>query len=118
MAGHVYQGSCHCGAVRFSVETALESPAQCNCSRCRRLGWTMQSVPAGKFVLSSGADRLTSYRFNTKAINHTFCSVCGIEAFASGEDGSGNALYMVNVSCLEGASYDSAAVTHWDGASF
>ncbi len=49
-----YHGQCHCGAVRFTAHTDLSSPADCNCSRCRRLGWVMQSLPADQFRLESG----------------------------------------------------------------
>ena len=114
-----YQGQCHCGAVRFSVSTDLSGMCDCNCSRCRRLGWVMQSVPASAFELQAGEDKLTPYHFNTDKIDHLFCSHCGIESFARGEDGMGNATYMVNVNCLEGAPpIDRASIKHWDGASF
>ena len=118
MGVQVYEGSCHCGAVRFSAQTALDSLMRCNCSRCKRLGWVLQPVPSERFTLSIGADTLTSYRFNTERINHTFCSVCGVEAFANGTDRDGNPLYMVNVNCLDGAQYDAETVTNVDGASF
>lgn len=113
-----YQGACHCGAVRFEAGTALDGLADCNCSRCRRLGWVMQSVPQNDFRLLSGQDRLTEYRFNTQHIEHLFCSVCGIESFARGRNAEGEALMMVNVNCLEGVDVDRTAVHHWDGRSF
>jgi hypothetical protein len=79
----------------------------------------MQSVPASDFKLLSGAETLTEYRFNTHHIDHSFCSVCGIESFARGEDGKGNALVMVNVNCLEDAPpIDRNGVKHWDGRNF
>ena len=33
-----YQGSCHCGRVRFEVRTELTRVSECNCSICRRKG--------------------------------------------------------------------------------
>lgn len=113
-----YEGSCHCGAVAFSVETALDSLGACNCSRCRRLNWVMQSVPADKVTFLRGEDTLRTYRFNTRTIAHLFCPECGIQPLARGEDGKGNQLYMINVNCLEGAKVDPDAIAHWDGASF
>ncbi|ODT48299.1 MAG: hypothetical protein ABS74_19290 [Pelagibacterium sp. SCN 63-126] len=114
-----YDGACHCGAVRFSVQTDLSSPADCNCSRCRRLGWVMQSVPASQFQLQTGEDNLTLYRFNTEMIDHLFCKTCGIESFARGSDGQGNQLVMININCLEGVPpIDRKAIKHWDGANF
>lgn len=114
-----YEGGCHCGAVRYSVTTALDSMGECNCSRCKRLGWVMQSAPASDFVLHSGADKLTHYAFNTNKIDHSFCSVCGIESFSRGSDGKGNEMVMVNVNCLDGVPpVDRSTIKHWDGASW
>jgi len=114
-----YEGGCHCGAVRYKATTDLAGLADCNCSRCQRLGWVMQSVPEADFTLESGTDALTAYRFNTKTIEHLFCSVCGIESFGTGTDGDGRKLVMINVNCLEGVPpVDRSAIKHWDGRSF
>jgi hypothetical protein len=114
-----YRGQCHCGAVRYTANTDLGAMGDCNCSRCRRLGWVLQSVPAANFVLESGEDNLTLYRFNTETIEHLFCKTCGIESFSRGQDGQGRPLYMINVNCLENApKLDLSTITHWDGANF
>lgn len=111
-----YSGQCHCGAVRFTVTTDLGALGDCNCSMCARLGWVMQTVLAADFALLSGADRLSTYRFNTGQFAHQFCSVCGIESFARGDDGKGNVTYTVNTACLAGLPpIDRAGVRHWDG---
>jgi hypothetical protein len=112
-----YHGQCHCGAVHYTAETDLGRLMDCNCSRCRRLGWILKSVPAARFTLLAGADKLTPYRFNTEKIEHLFCAVCGIESFARGQDRQGNDLVMLNVNCLEDApAIDRTGITHWDGA--
>ncbi|MGV3649870.1 MAG: GFA family protein [Devosia sp.] len=114
-----WKGQCHCGAVRFSVTTDLEGLADCNCSRCKRLGWVMKGVPESAFTLEAGEDRLVDYRFNTHAISHLFCRDCGIESFGRGQDGAGNTMVMINVNCLEGApDIDRSAIKHWDGRNF
>jgi len=114
-----YEGQCHCGAVRFTVRTDLGGVADCNCSRCRRLGWIMQPVPAADFTLHAGTEALAEYRFNTDRIEHLFCRHCGIESFARGPDGQGGGMVVVNVNCLEGApEIDRARVKHWDGRNF
>ena len=114
-----YHGQCHCGAVRYTVETDLGAMGDCNCSRCRRLGWVLQSAPASAFHLLSGEDNLTLYRFNTEKIDHLFCKTCGIESFARGDDGKGNGMVMINVNCLEGVpAVDRTAIKHWDGANW
>lgn len=114
-----YAGQCHCGAVRFTARTDLSGLADCNCSRCRRLGWVMQSMPSSQFTLHAGEDNLTLYRFNTEMIDHIFCKTCGIEAFARGSDGKGNDMVMVNVNCFDQPPpIDRSAIRHWDGANF
>ncbi len=94
-------GGCHCGAVRFEVDAPGSAEVwQCNCSVCAMTGFLHLIVEKSKFRLSSGQERLTSYRFNTRVANHLFCGVCGIKSFyvpRSHPDG-----YSVNVRCLDG----------------
>jgi hypothetical protein len=114
-----YHGQCHCGAVRYTATTDLSSLSDCNCSRCRRLGWVMHSLPAADFTVESGEDLLSVFHFSTETIDHLFCRTCGIESFARGSDGKGNELVMINVNCLEDAPpLDRAAIKHWDGANW
>lgn len=48
------QGSCHCGAVRFSVEAHEPTPfMRCYCSICRKTAGT------GGFAINLGADKAT-----------------------------------------------------------
>ena len=115
-----YNGGCQCENVRYQVALDLAEPViTCNCSRCGRLGSILAFAPAGEFTLQSGADSLTEYRFNHKALEHLFCKTCGIESFARGSDGKGNTMVMINVACLEDAPpIDRATIKHWDGANF
>jgi len=114
-----YHGQCHCGAVRFEVDTDLTGLGDCNCSMCSRLGWVMQSVPASDFRLLAGEERLKTYRFNTRTIAHQFCTECGIESFASGADGEGRPHVTVNTACLADLpTVDRSSVKHWDGRSW
>ncbi|MGQ6626435.1 GFA family protein [Serratia marcescens] len=53
-----FQGSCHCGAVTFSVDAELPTEAlSCNCSICRRKGLLLSFFPISAFTLNSGQDR-------------------------------------------------------------
>jgi len=114
-----YAGQCHCGAVKFEVTTDLGALMDCNCSRCSRLGWVMQPVPASDFTLLQGEDKLKLYQFNTHAIRHLFCTECGIQSFATGEDRAGNRMVTINTACLVGApDIDRSRITHWDGRSW
>ena len=40
-----YQGSCHCGKVRYEAEGELKSAIACNCSMCQRKGSLLWFIP-------------------------------------------------------------------------
>ena len=95
-----YQGSCHCGAVRYEVQAPAQIEChKCNCSICSRSGYLHLIVPASKFRLLQGEDYLTTYTFDSGEAKHRFCKVCGIKSFyipRSNPDG-----IDVNVRCLD-----------------
>lgn len=96
----IYRGSCHCGAVKFTVEAADQLDLDlCNCSICSQSGFLHLIVPRSDFKLLAGEKVLQTYRFNTGVARHTFCSVCGIKPFyipRSNPDG-----VDVNARCLD-----------------
>ena len=96
-----YTGSCQCQAVTFEAELDLDNTVICNCSRCRRLGSVLSFTPRDKFILKTGADNLTEFRFNKKVIQHLFCKTCGIEAFGFGAMPDGSPVAAVNANCLD-----------------
>ena len=67
------QGGCHCGAVRFEVLAPDEIEArECNCSICAKSGYLHYHVEKDRFRLLSGADKITTYTFNTGTAKHHF----------------------------------------------
>lgn len=110
-----YQGGCHCGKVRFSVDIDLSSPITCNCSYCAKRGSILAFTPEENFTLESGAADLTAYRFNTGAIEHLFCAACGMESFARGTAPDGKKMAAVNVRCLDGVDLDALRPHQVDG---
>ncbi|MBI1362144.1 MAG: GFA family protein [Alphaproteobacteria bacterium] len=96
----VHAGGCHCGAVRFEIETPEEIEVDdCNCSICAMTGFQHLIVPASRFRLVSGEDMLSSYTFNTGVAKHLFCRTCGVKSFyvpRSNPDG-----FSVNLRCLD-----------------
>ena len=112
-------GGCHCGRVRFRVAADLSRVTECNCSICAKKGFLHLIVPPELFELLSGADALTTYRFNTGTAKHTFCSTCGIHPFYVPRSDPDK--IDVNVRCLD--DIDIAAITrhqfdgqHWEAA--
>ena len=110
-------GSCHCGAVRFitTLTQGFASARRCTCSICRMRGAIAVTSRHEAFRITQGADKLATYRFNTKSAEHHFCTVCGIYTHhkrRSNPDELG-----VNVACLEGVSpFDFAEVIVYDGS--
>ncbi|WP_173933705.1 GFA family protein [Chelativorans sp. Marseille-P2723] len=112
-----YEGGCHCGSLRFSVDVDLANPITCNCSYCRQRGSILVFTSADNFMLESGEEKLTEYRFNTMQIQHLFCSVCGMESFARGQMPDGARMVAVNVRSLDGVDLDNLETTQVDGRS-
>lgn len=112
-----HDGSCHCGAVKYTVELDTSGEALvCNCSMCRRTGAMMMFTSPDKFTLHSGEDKLREYTFNRHAIKHLFCSVCGVRSFARGT-GPNGPMVMINVRCLDGIDVFTQPTKQFDGAS-
>jgi hypothetical protein len=77
-----YQGSCHCGRIRFRVDGDLAQAILCNCAICTMKGFIHLIVPPEQFHLDAGGDDdLMIYRFNTGIAKHQFCRHCGIHPF-------------------------------------
>lgn len=114
--GEIRHGRCHCGAVRFAVRLSdgFNTIRRCTCSYCRMRGAVAVSAELGGLRIMEGADVLTSYRFNTGAAQHFFCSRCGIYTHHQRRSDPGQ--YGVNVACLDGVSpFDFAEVPVMDG---
>lgn len=93
------QGSCHCQAVRFRIESTVEERTTCNCSLCRRRATQMIKVHESEFFLLSGKEQLRQYQFHTHTAIHHFCGVCGIYPFHRKRVTPD--YYGINVNCLD-----------------
>jgi len=76
-----YHGSCHCGAVRFTVASEITDVYSCDCSLCRKKNALMTSVHESKLAITAGEDKLGLYQWNARIAKHYFCTVCGIYPF-------------------------------------
>jgi hypothetical protein len=107
-------GGCHCGAVRFEAHLPHDVEAQdCNCSICAKTGFVHIIVSESRFRLTSGADALTSYSFNTGVARHLFCRTCGIKSVyrpRSNPDG-----WSVNARCLDDVEALNLQISPFDG---
>lgn len=98
-----YQGSCHCGAVRFSYRgEPIERGLRCNCSMCARRGAMMTSemIPSENFNIDAEEGALGLYQFGIKTAKHYFCKHCGIYTFHETARKVGH--FRANIGCIEG----------------
>ena len=112
-----YEGSCHCGKVKYKATTDLAMVIECNCSLCSRRGHILTFVSPDQFESVSGDDHLTDYQFNQRAIHHVFCKTCGINSYARGKKPDGTEMVAINLRCLEGLDLTTLTPTKVDGKS-
>ena len=110
----VWRGSCHCGAVRYTVEADITELTRCDCSLCRRKNALMAQVPESALTITQGEADLTLYQWNMHIARHYFCRHCGIYTFHRKRSAPDH--YGVNVFCLEGFDPSSVRVRAAEGA--
>jgi hypothetical protein len=99
-----YQGSCHCGTVRYQADLDLaEGTIKCNCSICRKERNWLAAVKPGAFRLLEGESALSEYQFGAKRIHHMFCKHCGVSSFSKATGADGQPMHVVKVNCLDNA---------------
>ena len=111
-----YQGSCHCGAVKFSYSgDKIEKGLRCNCSICARKGAMMspEMIPLENLQIEAEQGALGLYQFGSKTAKHFFCKTCGIYPFHETARKAGH--YRVNLGCIENLDTDGFEVDVFDG---
>jgi len=113
-----FEASCQCGKVVCKVDADIPTSVfECNCSRCRRLGFLLAFVPRDSFTLVQGDDVLKSYFFHKHVIEHRFCTECGVQPFALGNMPDGSPMAGINMRCVETVDLDALERQKVDGAS-
>ena len=110
------EGSCHCGKVRISVETAPAEVTSCNCSICRRSGglWAYYSP---KNVQIDEAVPTDTYVWGDRMLTLHRCAECGCVTHWSPSDPAYGRM-GINARLLEPAVLAAARVKQVYGASF
>ncbi len=81
----LHRGSCHCGAVKYTVIGKLRDVLACHCNQCRKqTGHFYAATSADDNDLTiEGEDNLTWYSASADA-KRGFCSTCGSALFWKG----------------------------------
>jgi hypothetical protein len=126
MATKTYEGSCHCGAVRFEADLDLaEGTMRCNCSSCTKARAWFAIAPPDRVRLIAGAGAQVTYEWVPPGrprsnLHFQFCKTCGVRTFGRGDEGPGGGpFYFVNVAALDGVDPDevAASIRYVDGRS-
>ena len=101
----IHSGSCHCGNLRFELESALAPESlplrACQCTFCRRHGALSTSDPQGeiRFAVADPA-QLQRYRFGLAITDFLICRRCGVYLMAM-MDIDGAPYAVLNANALE-----------------
>jgi len=111
------KGQCHCGAVQITVPAPPKEIIQCNCSLCRKSGWTGSFWNPDVVEIDTRPDVLNSYVQGDKMIRLWNCRVCGSHThwtpITAPRDRMG-----VNIKMFDPAHWRHLPVRHVDGASY
>ena len=114
-----YQGTCHCGRIRFEVDAQIDHVRECDCSICRRRGALNFRVPKEALRLLTPWENLSLYQWGSMTAKDFFCPTCGILPFRRPSDPTQQELsqgvepfdgWAINVRCLEGIDVSSLPV--------
>ena len=111
------RGSCHCGAIAYTLDHTPAEAMQCNCSICSRKGYLLAFAGVDQLKLETSRDAITTYTFNKHVIQHQFCKTCGCAPFGQGVGPDGKEMVAVNLRCAEGLDLSNVKITPYDGAS-
>jgi hypothetical protein len=112
-----HTGGCHCGKISYRVEGEIDQVLDCNCSMCRKRGGLLWFVSRDALHLTGDAEASATYTFNRHAIQHHFCTTCGIAPYSEGENPDGSAMACINVRCLDDVDLSKLKIVPYDGAS-
>ncbi len=111
-----YQGSCHCGAIRFSFDAEeINQGLRCTCSICTRKGALMSAfaIPNDELNIEADEKDIGLYQFGSKIAKHYFCKTCGIYTHNETIRAPGNT--RVNLGCVDGIDISKLEIVVFDG---
>jgi len=110
------EGSCHCGAVRFTYPRQPDWLTDCNCSVCRRYSTLWAYARVSEITLSSAADATLAYIHGDKTLAMHSCKTCGCTTHWIALDQDSSSRMAVNFRMCDPAAYRDIRVRKFDGA--
>lgn len=108
------EGSCHCGAVRWTFDGIPPDATACNCTICRRYGVLWSYDFENERVRVTGP---TKAYVRGKAIEFHFCPECGCVAYwrALDSGADGRRRIAVNLRLADPDAVAAIPIDHFDG---
>ena len=110
------EASCHCGAVRLTVEAAPDDVGDCNCSLCRRYGVLWAYYQPGQVIVVSGADAMDTYVWGDRELAFNRCRHCGCLMHHTALDSDRPRIRGVNARMMPALDPGSVRLQHTDNA--
>lgn len=122
MSTTTYQGSCHCGRVKFEadIDLAATGTGKCNCTSCWKKRWWSVKVKPEAFRAKGGEEVMSGYVAGAERGHTGFCTKCGVIPYgwvAAAEWNDGEYV-TVNVAALDDLDPEvlmAAPITYFDG---
>lgn len=111
------EGSCHCGKVRITLDSAPSEVTDCNCSICRRYG-TLWGYYHPKQVQVSEDVPTDIYLWNKRWIEFHRCTECGCVTHWTAAGNPSADRMGVNIRLMAPEILTAAKVRCFDGAAF
>lgn len=110
-----FEGTCHCGAVRYHVTRCEEGATACNCTVCRRYGALWAYDWEGEGIVVSGPTAV--YLRGERTLGFHFCATCGCVAYwrSLTPEADGRRRIAVNLRLAEPAVVAAMPIDHFDG---
>jgi hypothetical protein len=107
-----FTGTCHCGDVVFNFNAEeIVRGLRCNCSICKRIGAVMSmKIAPSDFRLLTERNCIKVYRFDDKAVHHSYCNQCGIYVFYEHQQQC-----RINLGCVDEVDTSNLEILYFDG---
>jgi len=108
------EGSCACGAVKWTFQGTPEGATACNCTACRRYGTLWAYDHEGEGIRVSGA---TTAYVRGDSLGFHFCPTCGCVAYWRGlqANAEGKRRIAVNLRLAAPERVADVPIDHFDG---